>query len=710
MFKNIFNTPESLRSAILGQDEIRARSQQGLQAVRSGVESLRTVLANNPVPEGGHKHGSGSGNSHTTNESRLKPTSSTTTRGRSGSWSLLPPSLSGRSHAFNASSSSSSSSVSTYNDASVSGGRVGYRPGRGDGDEETESRPNSFTGSSSITESVAESIKSLSSGLSLAQIAGGLGLTGASNHGSGSGSNPHSRRGTADSQTQQYHPTNQASQSSTSSRKPQRPLSNRNRVWTWNGQESNSPDNPDSLTTATKTAASSGLGLKTGAQTEEAAKETEARLARLREQEDAALTRSRRMPEAEQMAERYQDSWKQIHEHTSRNAEKADDADEILGKVLELCKRHVETSSFMEAECKGLTDLGKSLDEMVVMSGNIHQKLIGLEAKIERLEEESEEMSLADWKRYKVVELDKYMETKRNELWDKAEMLSTRSEQFQKEEAVRKLRLYQNQFDSDMAHFRRTQEEKEHELWKMAAHDDIQDEPLPSSENLINNNNSNPTEAASTLSAPSMPRSDFSFAGIPSSAAIFATASKLLTSLEAARASGTSSPTGFGGVQDGSLRPSSIRTREHSSATAEPISVDEVEPEDLKNHDDLNDFLGPVTADNEPLAERSTAHRKINSSDEEEEDGGETIILKDVEYEDEEGGAVHSVEEEDNEEEEDGTSEEETSEEEEEDLDPIAKARLARVVMAASGPKAPGGSTISTFSAFTRHPPTMPPS
>jgi len=111
---------------------------------------------------------------------------------------------------------------------------------------------------------------------------------------------------------------------------------------------------------------------------------------------------------------------------------------------LELCQRHVEVSSLMETECKGLKDLGKSLDDMVVVSGkylagkscveyfldtlifnqpiflsfcifkgNIHKKIMGLEAMIEKLEEGHEEMSLADWKKSKVVELDRYMESKR---------------------------------------------------------------------------------------------------------------------------------------------------------------------------------------------------------------------------------------------------------------------------------------------------------
>lgn len=44
---------------------------------------------------------------------------------------------------------------------------------------------------------------------------------------------------------------------------------------------------------------------------------------------------------------------------------------------------------------------------------NIQQKLVGLESAIEKLEEDAEVMTLADWKKSQVNELDKYMESKR---------------------------------------------------------------------------------------------------------------------------------------------------------------------------------------------------------------------------------------------------------------------------------------------------------
>lgn len=44
---------------------------------------------------------------------------------------------------------------------------------------------------------------------------------------------------------------------------------------------------------------------------------------------------------------------------------------------------------------------------------NIQKKLVGLEAAIEKLEMDAEIMSLGDWKKSKVSELDKYMDAKR---------------------------------------------------------------------------------------------------------------------------------------------------------------------------------------------------------------------------------------------------------------------------------------------------------
>ncbi|KAF9435010.1 hypothetical protein BGZ76_007041 [Entomortierella beljakovae] len=421
MQKLKFDKAACLPRCKVGQDELRAKSQQGIQAVRSGVDSLRSVLANNPGEITSNKTNSenastlesgGLGRSEsrsttttamsssgTIETQKRSSTISTNTRSRSGSgsWSsFLPPSLSGI-HFQNTSSSSSSGSFVTPPSQQLRAGSIKDVAG-------------------SISESVTESIKNLGSGLKLGQLADGFGLNGPIPGG------VIYRRGTGDlSNTGHYLNTSGAQAS-------------RNRVWVWGvqdpGDASASPMEMhwSDVDSAVKMKIDDKRDiLKTGAKTEEAARETAALLAKVREQQDLAMERAKRMPEVERMAQRYQDSWTEIHNHTTRNSEKADSADEILEK-----------------------------------------KLVGLEVMIGKLEIEAEEKSLSSWKKNKTDELDKYMETKRKELWDKAELLSTRSEQFQKEEAVRKLKLYQNQFETDMEKFRRIQQEKENELWKLA--------------------------------------------------------------------------------------------------------------------------------------------------------------------------------------------------------------------------------------------------
>ncbi|KAF9276750.1 hypothetical protein BGZ68_009775 [Mortierella alpina] len=292
-------------------------------------------------------------------------------------------------------------------------------------------RSTGLTRTGTIADSVTESIKSLGTGLKLGQLAGGLGLAG------GSGSTmAHSRRGTTDSFDHHQHSSSSSSSLQEQHRGPYLNSAggsaSRSRVWGWSGPDTNYDD------------------------------EQGDRAMMVRDQQDVAMERMRRMPQVEKMAQRYQDSWREIHDHTARNSEKADDAEEILEKVLEICTRHINVSVQLAEEAKDLKDLDKSMDEMVSMSG--------LESKIQTMEENAEVLSLADWKKAQTIELDKYMEAKKNELWDKAEMLSTRSEQFQKEEAARKLHQYQNQFQTDMERFRRTQEERQQELlWRHRA-------------------------------------------------------------------------------------------------------------------------------------------------------------------------------------------------------------------------------------------------
>ncbi|KAF9349726.1 hypothetical protein BGX34_001632 [Mortierella sp. NVP85] len=320
----------------------------------------------------------------------------------------------------------------------------------------------------SITDSVAVSIKSFGTGLKLGHFAEGLGLNGSeSGPGSGSsgisvfglGSGSYVRKETGDArsrhqlQSEQYPSVSTVGGSQAS----------KSRVVSWNGYESRVDRSGDSDSNKQRKELH-----PSGTRPEQAAKEIAALLAKQRKQQFMAMERARRMPEVEKMAQRYHDTWTEIHSDTARNSEKADAAEEILMRAIELCIRHAKAATQLEEEGRDLMDLDKSLDEMTSMAENIQKKLVGLESAIERLEDKTESMSLEDWKRAQVAELNKYMDMKRDELWDKAELLSTRSKQFQKEEAARKLLLYQNQFDTDMAHYRKTQDEREQELWKIA--------------------------------------------------------------------------------------------------------------------------------------------------------------------------------------------------------------------------------------------------
>ena len=239
-------------------------------------------------------------------------------------------------------------------------------------------------------------------------------------------------------------------------------------------------------------------------------------------------------------------------------------------------------------------------------------------------------------------------------MWDKAELLSTRSEQFQKEEAARKLRLYQNQFETDMAQFRRIQEERQQDLWKLA-----EAEFDPDS-----------VEVAATLGS--------THQDLESASSKYDLGSTHATTL-AAKAATTAA----------ALRRLKLGDDEVSKAVlANPSSLlgyqDDYEDDKLREKEDLDRFLGPAT-----------------ESDSKEDDGD------DAEEEDESEGEVGESP---SDEEEEDTSEEEEDEEtseDDEDLDPIEKARRARaaVVAAAAGKnsKAAAGSTISAFSALAKH-------
>ncbi|KAF9898301.1 hypothetical protein BX616_004224, partial [Lobosporangium transversale] len=378
MFKNIFNSPDSLRNAILGQDELRAKSQQGLQAVKSGVESLRTVLANNPL-DSNSRHGQQRQQQHET----LRPSSagsanqqqrSSLERDSSGSWSFLPPSLSGNMgrHLQRSSISSSGSGSGSIKDVTES-----------------------------ITDSVTESIKSISSGLKLGQLAEGLGFNhGSTGQGPLPGSGVFTRRGTIPGEGGGRDSIDHASY-----HKNQGPYIShaggdgkqlrKSRGWTWNGNEHGQDgyENPreadmvigDDIGSAEymkirgidSHRSSEGSShyhprnvLKTGTKTEVAAKETAALVGKIRQQqdEDLAVERAKRMPEVAKMARRYQDSWIEIHSHSARNSEKADAAEEILKKVIEFCMQHVRASDQLAKEVRDLKVLDKNLEEMLTVS------------------------------------------------------------------------------------------------------------------------------------------------------------------------------------------------------------------------------------------------------------------------------------------------------------------------------------------------------
>ena len=81
----------------------------------------------------------------------------------------------------------------------------------------------------------------------------------------------------------------------------------RSRGWTWSGLDTNDDrDVPGSDAESIIRRKGKDV-LRTGAKTEEAAKETAALLAKVREQQehDLAIERVKRMPEVEKMAQRY---------------------------------------------------------------------------------------------------------------------------------------------------------------------------------------------------------------------------------------------------------------------------------------------------------------------------------------------------------------------------------------------------------------------
>ncbi|KAF9950174.1 hypothetical protein BGZ70_001478 [Mortierella alpina] len=678
--------------------------------MKSGVESLRTVLANNPIEPrrpGDPTHDSRPSSTSTSSQGSQGPhppshsplvgrssidedslhqtattatttgtTTTTTSRARSGSWSFLPPSLSGiSSHGTTLTATASSSSTSTS--AATQ--------------QQHNARPTGLTRTGSIADSVTESIKSLGTGLKLGQLAGGLGLTGGS--GSSTKATTHSRRGTTDSLDQHY---SSSSSSSIQDHPPPRgPYLNstaggngggsasRSRVWGWTGPDTNHHNKDEEqqndrgrrASTAAEASDTTVMGqklrstetiLRTGTRTRRAAQETETLLAKVREQQDVAMERMRRMPQVEKMAQRYQDSWRDIHEHTARNSEKADDAEEILEKVLEICTRHINASVQLAEEAKDLKDLDKSMDEMVSMSENIRRKLVGLERKIQTLEENAEVTSLADWKKSQTMQLEQYMDAKKNELWDKAELLSTRSEQFQKEEAARKLHQYQNQFQTDMERFRRTQEEQQQALLSRPPRTADDDEITP-------------TTTTTT------------------------TTTRFVVESSGERAHGRPH-SGSAPPRNGS-KSRILRVPEETFPVALLASEVLHEEEQRRDKEDLDQFLGPATdSDSKDDDEDDSEDDEDDNEDDDDEDEGAEEVGIENETELSDDGTEEEDEDDDDD---DGQEDEDASDE---DLDPIAKARKARAMAAAAAQNSGGtnqvtgsGSTISAFSALGRH-------
>lgn len=246
-------------------------------------------------------------------------------------------------------------------------------------------------------------------------------------------------------------------------------------------------------------------------------------------------------------------------------------------------------------------------------------------------------------------------------------MLATRSEQFQREESARKLQQYENQFERDMAHFRRSKEEQEQELWK-AIDESGDGKGGGSSMSRAGDTLGNVKQVSSkTLSLsgtgkrPAMPPtiSKIQLAAVPSS----------ILSVRAAAATA--------GVLDDTDQPA--------------LFVGGVDQdEDRRDKEDLDKFLGSAS-------ENDSSSEDIQESD---------------------MGSDEDEEDDDDEEEEDDSSSEDDA------LDPIEMARKARAsaTSSSSGSKAseaswaksrPGfknpnamGSTISLFSTLAKHPST----
>ncbi|KAF9399446.1 hypothetical protein BGZ94_005724, partial [Podila epigama] len=304
-----------------------------------------------------------------------------------------------------------------------------------------------------------------------------------------------------------------------------------------------------------------------------------------------------------------------------------------------------------------------------------------LESAIEKLEMEAQELTLADWKKNKVKELDKYMEAKRKELWDKAEKLATRSEQFQREESARKLQHYESQFERDMAQFLQAKREQEHEHWRA----------LEENEQTTGHVSPGGVQQQRQRQDQAMP---------PTLAAIQPAA--VPSSILMVRASSSEPKSKTTQSATTHLTSSSTSTTESIRVHTRTIGVLDLpdEPvlsvggldqdEDQREKEDLDKFLGSASEDEQ---KRDDEEEEDEDEEEDDEDEGEDDNDDDEENISNSYGS-------------DSSDEEETSEDEEEEdghdesmMDPIERARKARAAAAAAGAfSSSSSSSLSTTS------------
>ncbi|KAG0227301.1 hypothetical protein BGW41_003857 [Actinomortierella wolfii] len=357
----------------------------------------------------------------------------------------------------------------------------------------------------------------------------------------------------------------------------------------------------------------------------------------------------------------------------------------------------------------------------MTMTENIQKKLSGLEEAIEKLELDAEVVQFADWKKERVNELDRYMDAKRKEMWDKAELLAARSQEYQREESQRRLKMIEEQFASDMDEFRRRKMAEEAKLFGPIGEDDGYDNG--SMGEYADHATFRDRRSSSSSSSIGMP-------GLMTPKELAATTKGFFE-----RLSGTLSTTSLGHFptsNSGSSRssmadvlgtapggpmpslptiPSQVRrsTGASSASTAMRDSVlfiDNV-PTEEADQEALNQFLGSEDSGSSDGEEQAGADQQrskhltvslgktVGDDDgENSSDGGvELVPEEDIEGVDE-TSEDEEDEEEDDDEEEDEEEESEESDSEDDGMDPITRARLAKLGM---GHGHKSGSTIAVF-------------